>query len=408
MASNEQVTSRVRTAVWLLQAGSAVVLVIVCVNVASLLIGRTTARRRELAVRRAVGATSGHLASQLLIEIAVLGTVAAALGVATALGAVRVIDALAPADLPRVNEIRLDPIVWTFMLGISVLITAIVGVVMAWRSTRVAAADAARDSTRTTSASRSALAMRSLLVATQIGLSAVSLVVAGLLLHSFANLMQVDKGFDAERLLSVDVTLSPARYPNLQSTTAFVRALLAELSSQRGIASAGVVSQPPLAGVGGNNRLLTEGNDPSPSKTPIVDFRPMSPEYFQTRAFRYGRGACSTTGISSVPWRWCRRRRHAACGPGAIRSVNVFASAAQKDGSLKLSESSETCAASRCMTIRRQLSTCRTGNDRSTGIDCSCSSRRRVIPRRQRRSFAMQSADSIQHLRSRRCGRCRT
>ena len=93
-----------------------------------------------------------------------------------------------------------------------------------------------------------------------------------------------------QRLLSVDVTLSPARYPNLQSTTAFVRALLAELSSQRGIASAGVVSQPPLAGVGGNNRLLTEGNDPSPSKTPIVDFRPVSPEYFQTMSIPLRQG----------------------------------------------------------------------------------------------------------------------
>jgi putative ABC transport system permease protein len=286
----EQITGRVRTAVWLLQAGAAVVLVIVCVNVASLLIGRTTARRRELAVRRAVGASSGHLAAQMLTESAVLGAVAAALGFATTRGAMRVIDALAPADLPRVNEIRMDSIVWTFMLGIALLTTAIVGLVMAWRSTRVAGMDAVRHSARTASASRSALAMWSWLVATQTGLSAVSLVAAGLLLHSFANLMQVDKGFDAERVLSADLTLSRARYPSLESTTAFVRSLLAQLSTRQGIVSVGVVSQPPLAGVGGNNRLLAEGNDPSPAKTPVVDFRPVSPEYFKTMTIPLRRG----------------------------------------------------------------------------------------------------------------------
>jgi predicted permease len=195
---------------------------------------------------------------------------------------IRAIDALAPADLPRVNDIRLDPAVGIFMLVMTVTTTAVVGLAAAWRGIRVDTVETMRDSTRTTSAGRGALATRSLLVATQVGMSTVLLVAAGLLLHSLANMMRVDKGFEPEHVLTADLTLSRARYPTLGATTTFVRSLLAQLEAQPGIASAGVVSQPPLAGAGGNNQLLPEDGLSPSRQLPIVDFRPTSANYFDT------------------------------------------------------------------------------------------------------------------------------
>jgi predicted permease len=276
----DQVTSRVRTAVWLLQAASGIVLLIVCVNVASLVIGRTAARRRELAVRKAIGATSRHLVTQMLIECSLLGGAAAVAAVLLAAATVRFFDARAPVDLPRVNDIRLDPAVGAFVILITMMTTALIGLAAAWRSIRVDTTETMRESTRTTSAGRVALATRSILVATQVALSAISLVAAGLLLHSLANVMRVDKGFDAAGVVAADLTLPPIRYPDLVSTTAFVRSLLTQLSPQPGVISAGVVSQPPLAGAGGNNNLLPEGE--LSTQPPIVDFRPTNRGYFET------------------------------------------------------------------------------------------------------------------------------
>ena len=278
----EQVTSRVRTTVWLLQAASGLVLLIVCVNVASLVIGRTASRRRELAVRKAIGATNRHLLTQMLIECSLLGGIAAVAALLLAGATVRIVDARAPVDLPRVNEIGLDPAVVTFVILITMTTTALIGLAAAWRGTRVDTTEAMRESPRTTSAGRVALATRSSLVATQVALSAVSLVAAGLLLHSLANVMRVDKGFDAAGVVAADLTLPPIRYSNLGSTAAFVRSMMAELSAQPGVISAGVVSQPPLTGAGGNNSLLREGELAPSAQPPIVDFRPTNRGYFET------------------------------------------------------------------------------------------------------------------------------
>jgi hypothetical protein len=210
------------------------------------------------------------------IECGVLGMLAAMFGVVLASATIRVIDALAPAELPRVNEIRLDTSVGLFMLITTVTTTALVGLAAAWRGIRVDTMETMRDSTRTSSAGRGALATRSVLVVSQVGLSAVSLVAAGLLLHSLANMMRVDKGFEAEHVLTADLTLPRARYPTLAASTVFVRSLLTQLDAQPGIESVGVVSQPPLLGAGGNNQLLAEGALSPSTQPPIVDFRPAS------------------------------------------------------------------------------------------------------------------------------------
>jgi predicted permease len=297
----QQVTSRARMGLWLLLAASGAVLLIACVNVASLLLGRATTRKREFAIRRAIGATAGRLIAQLMAECGVLGFMAAVLGVSLAQWTTRAIGTLAPIDLPRVNEIRLDLRVLLFALATSALTAILMGVMPAWRSTQSDFVEAASGAGRTSTPGRSTMKVRSLLVAAEIGLSAVCLVAAGLFLRSFAQLMTADKGFDAERLMLVDLSLSPRRYPDLDSTSAFVRAMLEQLSIQPGVISTGVVSQAPLAGAGGNNSLLAEGVVASPAETPIVDFRPVNPGYFRTMGIPFRRGRIFDEGDRARP-----------------------------------------------------------------------------------------------------------
>jgi len=145
--------------------------------------------------------------------------------------------------------------------------TIVVGAVPAWRS----AYSAPR---------RHSISGRSLLVAAEISVSTVCLVASALLLHGFSELMRVDKGFNADSVALADLTLSTQRYPDVSRSAAFVRRMLEGLSTVPGISAAGVVSQPPLAGVGANNTAFVDGVSVPLSQRPIVDFRPSSVGYF--------------------------------------------------------------------------------------------------------------------------------
>jgi putative ABC transport system permease protein len=269
----DQVTSRARTGLWLLLAAAGLVLLIACVNVTNLLLGRASARRRELSVRLALGATRGRLIQQLLAESIVLGGAAACLGIAMSYAALGVITARAPLDLPRVGDIHLDGRVLLFTLAASIATTIGVGLVPAWRVTA-----GHHDHGLRMTAGRATLTFRSLLVAAEIGLSAICLVAAGLLLYSFAKLMKVEKGFDTQHVLTVEVSQSPRRHPTPASADAFIQSVIDRVSSLPGVTSVGVAGQLPLGGVGGNNQLIP---DDLPDNRPIVDVRPVNPGYFK-------------------------------------------------------------------------------------------------------------------------------
>src|SRR5215471_5729690 len=234
---SDQVTSRSRAGLWLLLSASGVVLLIGCVNVAGLLLGRTAARQRELTIRRAIGATSGRLIRQLFVECAVICFVASAFGILLAYVMTRAIVRWAPADLPQVNAIALDVRVLAFALIVSTVMTMLVGALPAWRSVG--------SHLRSRSADRRTRSARSLLVAAEISISTICLVAAALLLHGFSKLMHVDKGFDADAVMLVDLTLSPQRYPDVSKAAPFVRQTLDAVSALPGVFAAGVVSQPP-------------------------------------------------------------------------------------------------------------------------------------------------------------------
>ena len=278
----DQITSRSRTGLELLLAAVGAVLLIGCVNIANLLLARATARRRELAIRTAVGASRGRLLRQMLVESLVLAGAGGACGVALAYEAVRVIVARAPVDLARIDEVRFDARVLLFTLAVSMLTGILFGILPAWRATKGDPQEAMKPASRGMTAGRSSGRLRSLLVGFEVGLSAMCLIAGGLLLHSFVNLLRVDRGFEAERIVTVDLNLPNSRYPDLAKRAEFVHSLLERVVSLPGITSAGISNKLPLSGEGGNNLIAAEGTNLPLMERPVADIRNVNPDYFRT------------------------------------------------------------------------------------------------------------------------------
>jgi len=278
----DQITGRSRTGLELLLAAVGAVLLIGCVNIANLLLARGTARRRELAIRTAVGASRGRLVRQMLVESLVLAGVGGACGVAVAYEAIRIVVAYAPVDLARIDEVHFDARVVLFTLGISIFTGLLFGLFPAWRATQGDPQEAMRSVSRSMTAGRSSGRLRSLLVGLEVGLSAMCLIAGGLLLHSFVNLLHVDRGFDAERVVTVDLNLPDSRYPDLAKKVAFLRSTLEHVSSLPGVTSSGICNQLPLSGEGGNNLIAAEGTNLTLMERPLADIREVNPDYFRT------------------------------------------------------------------------------------------------------------------------------
>ena len=286
---HDQVTGRSRAGLHLLLAAVAAVLLIGCVNIANLLLARGTGRMHEIAIRSAVGATRGRLARQVLVESLLLSGLGGLAGAAVAYAVLGVLAANAPVDLPRLEEVRVDARILGFTLAVSVLSGLLFGTLPAWRFARTEPQDAMKLSgTRTAGVPGARL--RNALVCAEVALGATCLAVGGLLLHSFVNLLKVDGGFRAERVVTVDLNLPPARYPDVESRASFLRAAVEQVSALPGVEAAGVSNQLPLGGEGGNNLIAAEGTAPPAMERPLADIRNVNPEYFQTMGIPLARG----------------------------------------------------------------------------------------------------------------------
>ncbi len=277
-----QITGGTRSSLVLLVAAVGAVLLIVCVNLANLLLARAAARRRELAVRLAIGAGAGRLLRQMLTESLLLASLGGALGVAVAAWTLRVMLARAPLDLPRISEVHLDWRVLGFALAITLLSGLLFGALPAWRATRTDPQTALQAGGRSTAGRHGGSRLRRSLIAAEVALSAACLVAAGLLLHSFSRVMQVDRGFRTERTLTVTLSLPSTRYPDTMRQSQFVRALLDRVEALPGVTDVGVSSAIPLTGEGSNNVVMPEDADWPIVERPVADRRPSSPGFFGT------------------------------------------------------------------------------------------------------------------------------
>lgn len=254
----DEMTTTVRPALLLLMAGVALVLLVACANVANLLLARGWARRREMAVRSALGASLGRLAQQLITESFVFAIAGGILGICLAWILIRVLPAVAPADFPRLASIELDWRVLTFGFVVSLFAGVLAGVLPALRGARPAINPVLRANDRHITGPSGHVLRASLLVV-EAALAAILLVSAGLLVRSFIRLTQVDGGFDPSNLLAAQVSL-PEWNQRDAKPTAFFDMLLPRLAEIPGVTAVGAGNMAPF----GTEAYVTTFDLPTP------------------------------------------------------------------------------------------------------------------------------------------------
>ena len=240
------ITRPVKPALLAILAAVVLVLVIACVNVTNLLLGRSVQRHAELAMRTALGASRGRLIRQLVTESLLLAAIGGVLGMLVAESGVRTLVALSPAALPRVNAIRLDGDVFAFGVVLTTLIGLAVGGIPAMQLTRRSVEGRLRKGSRSTVGGHRFV--RSALVVAEVSLALVLLVGAGLLLRSVHRLLAVAPGFDSSRVLAMQVQTAGPRFADDSATYRFFTTALRAVRDVPGVVSAGLTSQLPLTG----------------------------------------------------------------------------------------------------------------------------------------------------------------
>jgi predicted permease len=281
---HDQITGRSAEGLELLLAAVGTVLLIGCVNITNLLFARMSARRRELTLRSALGASRRRLVQQMLVESLVLSGAGGMLAAALAYGGVPLLLAAAPGDLPRLDEVHLDARMLVFTAMLSVATGLLVAAVPVWRLTRSDPRDAMQGTSTRSTAGRATTAFRSALVALEVALTVICLIAGGLLLRSFVNVLATDRGFDVHRVLSIDLNLPDNRYPTADARTAFARSVLDDVGELPGISATSVSNRLPLTGEGGKGIVSIEGVTVPPVQRPLVDYRIVNTGYFPTFA----------------------------------------------------------------------------------------------------------------------------
>jgi putative ABC transport system permease protein len=301
--AREVLTGDVRGALLTLFGAVAVVLLIACANVANLLSARAAARQRESAVRIALGAGTRRLVVQHLTEALMLASAGGLLGIAVAWGATEAVRRLAPPDLPRVDEIVLDAPVLLFALTAMIASALLFGVAPAHQTWTVDVAPALHDSGRASTGGRGGRRLRAALVVAEIALAVPLVAGGGLLVRSFGRVLDVDPGFRADGLVSMDVFLVGPKYRRIADQKAYVSSALERISRLPGLAGAAAISQVPFSSRSTDMRFRVDGQTPVPGEHPVADYRAASASYFETMGIsvKAGRGILDSDTESSQP-----------------------------------------------------------------------------------------------------------
>jgi putative ABC transport system permease protein len=278
-----QVTGKVRPALWLLSGAVGLVLLIACANIINLMLVRSAARRREIAVRTALGARRMRLLRQLLTESITLSVLGGAAGILLGSWGVNALLALNPIPIPRYNKISVDLTVLAFTLLASVITGLVFGLAPAWQSLRVDLNSALKEGGRGAVVETGQRRLSSMLVIAEMAMAMVLLIGAGLLLRSFAHLLDVKPGFTTENLLTMQIGLPNAAYQQPEKRAAFMQQLETSLRGAAEVTSVGFVTRLPLMSTLNNvtTYLAIEGREVAPGDRPEIDFRRASTSYFQ-------------------------------------------------------------------------------------------------------------------------------
>ena len=273
-----------RPALWLLLAATAMLLLIAAANIASLLLARATARRREFAVRAALGAGRFRLVRQLLSESFVLALIGGVCGVWLASGLIRLLIIFAPDDIPRIEDVRLNFTVLLFSLGITLLTAFIFGIAPALTAARLNLNEALSEGGNKMSGERSGIRTRSALVIAEVAVTIVLLAGATLILRSFVNLSRVNLGFDAHNVLTMQLRVQGEKYGKPEARREFFRQLIDRLEAQPGVEAASAVLIRPMEGpVGWDTPFTLEGqSEAEAERNRVPNFEAITPHYFRT------------------------------------------------------------------------------------------------------------------------------
>lgn len=277
----EDMVQNVRPALLVLSAAVGFVLLISCTNLANLLLFRAAARRREYAIRAALGAGRWRLIRQFLTESLTLSILGGAMGLLIfANWGLDLLMIVAESFLPRANEVTLDGRVIGFTLLLSLLTGLVFGLAPAVQVSKTDLQQILKGETLGSSSNRSWL--RSILVVTEIAFALLLLISAGLMINSFLRLHQTESGLRPENVLTARVTLPASKYPDLPATLNFHQEFLNRVTSLPGVQAAGLINLLPLQQWGSNGGVEIEGQGPySPGHVPLAEFRAISPDYFQ-------------------------------------------------------------------------------------------------------------------------------
>jgi putative ABC transport system permease protein len=289
----DELVGEARAPMLLLFAAAAVVLLIACANVASLLLARGAGRRRELAVRTALGAGRGRIVRQLLTESVVLAVVGGVLGVLLSIWLVDVLVSLAPQSIPRLGDVRFDGRVAVFATFCSTLVGVIFGLAPALTGSSPAIGADLKDGGRSATTARTRL--RDGLVVAEVGMAVVLLVTAGLLLTSFTRLRAADPGFRTTRLVAVQLPLPITRYDDAQQRRLY-QSVLERLRTQPSTAQSAAIFPLPLTNGNAQTGYRVVGRDTQGTPEPTAEFGTASPGYFETMGIPLLRGRAFTEG----------------------------------------------------------------------------------------------------------------
>jgi putative ABC transport system permease protein len=279
----EQVVGRdIRRALWLLLGAVGFILLIACTNTANLLMVRASAKEKEIAIRAALGAGRWRIARHLMIESILLSFLAAFVGLLVTvwvLGAIRYYGA---NQLPRLDEVQIDARVLIFAVGVSMLTALLFSLVPVLKTSRPDINEVLKSGTKAATSNRSLSLWRDLFVVTEVALSLVLLVGAGLMIRSFAQLMNVAPGFDPTNVLIGSITLIQPKYEKPEERLVYVSQTLNRLKALPGVENAAFIAPMPFSGadVGGDFRVVGRP-EPEAGREPTAAVRSVSNEYFQ-------------------------------------------------------------------------------------------------------------------------------
>ncbi len=295
ISMHEDLVGNIRPALLVLLGAVGFVLLIACANVANLSLVRASARGKEIAVRTALGASRWRLMQQLLTESLLLAFVSGALGLLLATWGVDLLKALAPDDIPRLSEVGLDSRVLIFTLGISALTGVVFGLAPAWQASQfdlsISLKEGGRGSTEGARRNRT----RSLLIVTEVALSLLLLVGAGLLLKSFVRLLNADPGYTAARVLTMLVPLPNTNYSSPEQQHAFFRQALERTRALSGVEAAAAVNVLPLGNRETRTTFNIDGRPPAAPETQVAARNPIiTSDYFRAMNIPVRRGRAFT------------------------------------------------------------------------------------------------------------------